>query len=407
MISARKALQQREEELRNIYGRYATKWAEDWPNYVKITFTRDLFNERIKNKFMIFSLFYPVIAFIIAAVISAIIGIASKSILWFPILVVLTILIIAAYNGYFYILGLKVDKMNQIIGHYYSKYGRKKLKELYKKYRAEELPPEPEKYYEMDANWFYEDELGEEDINAFIKGGNCDDEPEPEPEQTPEDEKAAYAFDLRLVGGDGQDDSVDDASATVDSGSDTDIDREAPEKEQESCDSGEPEQTLQEETEGRDRAEEVEAVNVIDVDLPAEATEESEEPDESEESEESEESDDWDNPVPNETEVLSDDDLSSSEDDLELIFSDYANEDDGEELREDQETFVGDLCEELEDYEVEEEPEVEVEEPVSEEEPEPVDSPIEAGGKEEVQPDPIPELKTFEEFFAYFQLDNG
>lgn len=381
MISAKKSLQKREEELKAIYGRYATPWAEDWPNYVKITFTRDLFKERIQNKNQIFFLFYPMIGIIIAAIISLIIGIASKSLVWLPVFVILTVLIAVVYNSYFYFLEMKVRHMNQIIGHYYSKYGRHSLKELYKKYRADELPPEPEKFYEMDTNWFYEDEMRDEDI-ALAKEGKRDGEPEKT--------EAEYAFDLRLVGGDDQNDSGDNAPSVADNSSDADDAGDSTETDPEGSDSGEPESAIPEETEEESRRNnEVEAVTVIDADLP--------EP----------EPDDWDY---SEEETLQDV-LEEDGDDIEQIIDELNDWPDGEELSEDSETFVDDLYDELEDYKpdeeefVDEEPEIIVEEPVPEEEPKPVESPIKAGGKAE--PEPIPELKTFDEFFAYFQLDNG
>ena len=388
--AATKSLQRREEELRRMYGRYATEWPEDWPDYVKITFTRDLFRERIRNKHQIFFLFYPTIGVIVAIIISIIVGVVTKSIAWLPVLLILIALIVVVYNAYFYFLQKQVDHMNQIIGEYYNKYGRNVLKNLYKKYRANELPPEPERYPEMDSCFC---DCEPEKTDAKVKEGESNDGSE---EQAKNGEEAEYAFDLRLVGGDDQNDSGDNAQFAADDSSDADDAGESTETNPEGSDSGEPEPAIPEETEEESRRNyEFEAVAVIDADLP--------EPEQA--------TDDRDNPeretiqtIP-EADVLTPDDTIEDEDDINLIINEINDWPNGEELSADSETFVDDLYDELEDYKEDEESEPE-EEPFPEVEPEPVEKPIETGG-EEVQLKPIPELKTFDEFFAYFQLDNG
>lgn len=255
MIRERTALEKRNKSMEESYYIYRTTWAEDWPQFWKATYLRDLFRERIQNKFEIFSLFYPLIGIAISFVIAIVVAIFSKKFLIGALaFVVLALLVVLSYSIFFMVLAHRVKTLNILIGHFYTKYGRKVMKGLYKKYGPDDLPPQPERYYNLNDD---DEEEEEEEEKTVEEGG----EPIEEAEKTEATDAAPAAtdgIDLRLV--------KRDSSDTIPSSGDIIDDDNNPSGEAECEDagdsSGKSEQILSEEAEGD------EAVTAIDAESP-------------------------------------------------------------------------------------------------------------------------------------------
>lgn len=254
MIRERTALEKRNKSMEESYYIYRTTWAEDWPQFCELTFFRDLFRERIQNKFEIFYLFYPLVGIAISFIISIAAAIISKNFfIGMIVFAALVVIVVLVYSIYFSVLTHRVNKLNGLIGHFYTKYGRKTMKALYQKYRPDELPPQPERYYNLNE----EDEIAE--------GGNTDDA-ETEEKEEPTADAATDGIDLRLVKRGGSSDNVSDSGDVITNNNNIP----ETEKDEEGDSSGKSEQTLSEEADEADSNAEtyVEAVTVIDAELP-------------------------------------------------------------------------------------------------------------------------------------------
>lgn len=323
MVRERTALEKRNKSMEESYYIYRTTWAEDWPQFCEVTFFRDLFKERVQNKFEIFSLFYPIIAVVLSLIIAIIAAIATKKFfVGLVVFVALALIVMMAYSVYFQVLKNRVKKLNKLIGHFYTKYGRNIMKDLYKKYRPDELPPQPERYYNLDEDQFDDNE---------IEGSKQDDAEEDtteatEPTEATDTPAATEGIDLRLK-------QHDDVSTTGDDVINSSCSPGEAEEDEEGDSSGKSEQILSEEAEG-DEADSnaetyVEAVTVIDAGP----------------------SDDTDPQLqrPSETlhdDVISDDDAVDDKSEIEAIFG---KEDEQEEASEDQKLTLADIFDDFSD----------------------------------------------------------
>ena len=256
MIRERTALERRNKSMEESYYIYRTTWAEDWPQFCELTFFRDLFRERIQNRFEIFSLFYPMVGIAVSIVISIIVAIISKNFfIGVAAFAALAVIIVIVYSIYFAILSQRVKKLNNLIGHFYTKYGRNVMKDLYKKYGPDELPPQPERYYNLDEDQYGEDET--------LEGEDEQDDAAEEEAGATETPAATEGIDLRLK-------QHDDVSTAGDVVVDNICSPGEAEKDEEGDRTRKPESPISEEAEG-DEAEDVfiEAVSVIDADLPS------------------------------------------------------------------------------------------------------------------------------------------